>query len=47
MKSVIPPSPPWSVESALGAIVVTALLAGLALTFWFGWPATSGWLFSR
>jgi hypothetical protein len=36
-RAVIPTVEPWSFEHWIGAVVVLAIAAGLALNFWPGW----------
>jgi hypothetical protein len=34
----------WGLEEWIGASVVFAIAAAIAITAWQGWPAVRGWL---
>jgi hypothetical protein len=34
----------WGLEEWIGASVVLAIAAGIAITIWPGWTAVGGWL---
>jgi hypothetical protein len=34
----------WGLEEWIGASVVFAIAAGIAVTAWRGWPAVAAWL---
>ena len=43
-RAVIPSVGPWTFEHWIGAAVVLAIEAGLALNFWPGWEQLARWL---